>query len=229
MLSPEETCSKSGYWINQTTNHIFYINQGETFPREVLIVQKNTQASFEPVVSSYSYIDQNAEFLLVKKVNNQISPIITSENPQEYVEYFYRKLGEYYTDICRTASDTIWKWFFILNAGGFLGTITLLVGKGDNYKNICIFLFITFLFGILSIILSVSLEHKRYKKQGDRVDNAFKELGQGKITTDKFLQICSITKIPWWVPNLFEWISLIVFLLGLIVSISYLMALPSTS
>ena len=94
----------------------------------------------------------------------------------EEVTSFYRKYGQYTTEICRTMSDTLFNWAFYLNGGGLIALAAFLsTNKKINFCAIIpsIFLFLLFAVGIILIIIAAYHEQKRFDEKGEALDNAF--------------------------------------------------------
>lgn len=145
-----------------------------------------------------------------------------TNSQNEQIEMIYRGHGRYYTDIIRTMSDKLFNWAFTLNTGGLTATITFIAAsihwKACSYQDISPFLIFIRLFGlgILSIVISSFLEHKRFSKKGKLLDRYY----ENATTVDEFMKNippktnCYDTFAP-----LLMYISYILFFSGLIVSI----------
>lgn len=108
----------------------------------------------------------------------------------EEVTSFYRKYGQYTTEICRTMSDTLFNWAFYLNGGGLIALAAFLsTNKKINFCAIIpsIFLFLLFAVGIILIIIAAYHEQKRFDEKGEALDNAFQEFLDNKITAQSFI------------------------------------------
>jgi hypothetical protein len=94
-------------------------------------------------------------------------------------------------------------WYFLLNAGGLAGTITLLNIKDTKYISLCLLLSVLFALGILfTIILS--------KVEQQNIISSF-ELPKIKVHPRNKRML-----------DVFELLSIIPFVLGLIIGVVYL-------
>lgn len=95
----------------------------------------------------------------------------------------------------------ILKWYFLLNSGGLIGTLTLLSAKNGHYTFLCIILSVLFSLGLIFVIISCKLDHIRILSAFDK---SIKNKPDETLVT------------------IFEYLSIIFFILGLIVGITSL-------
>lgn len=91
-------------------------------------------------------------------------------------------------------------WYFTLNSGGLIASLTLLTIDKKNYKCLCFFLVIIFTLGLASIILSCFFQKKS-------LNNNFFD----KNNTSFFLKDSTI--------DFFQSSSVIIFLFGVIIGL----------
>lgn len=86
-------------------------------------------------------------------------------------------------------------WYFTLNAGGLVATLTLLTVQGDPYRKICFWLLLLFSSGLISIILACKFEKSRLRS-----------------ITDKKVAMCTPSEL---LINNLQWMSIMFFFIGL--------------
>lgn len=91
-------------------------------------------------------------------------------------------------------------WYFLLNSGGLIGTLTLLSAKNGKYQFFCIMLALCFSAGLLFIIIASKLTCKRILPEFDR-----------RVKRE---QISDTSRI-----DIFEYLSIISFAVGLLIGI----------
>lgn len=91
-------------------------------------------------------------------------------------------------------------WYFTLNSGGLIASLTLLTINNKNYKCLCFVLIIIFTLGLLSIILSCFFQKKS-------LQNNFFDIK----STSFFFKDSTI--------DLFQCSSIIIFLLGVTIGL----------
>lgn len=101
----------------------------------------------------------------------------------------------------------ILKWYFLLNSGGLIGTLTLLGLKSGTYIYLCKILAPLFTLGIISIITACKLDRKRILPEFDTSANKQGIPARGCVNT-------------------FEWLSILCFTMGLIIAIVSLFDVP---
>lgn len=144
---------------------------------------------------------------------------------RDEISFIYRGQGAYFTSIIRGMSDIGFNWAFTLNTGalavvvGFMGAV---IKWGDlSCKDILSFVLIELIFslGIVSIVVAVKFEHKRFSEKAKLLDINFHNLVNDRINPKVFMEnIPSKSTLDWLTP-LFENISYILFFIGLISSI----------
>lgn len=229
-FSTGDKCPESGYWLKAQANQLIWINKGEIFPShyELKNIDQHGREVFEPIsdVINFQYIG-NRKIETQEKLNHIDRNLMwsdLSDKEREQAFFLYRSHGKYITEILRTASDTIWNWYFYLNSGGLIGSITLLSFKPDDifFVSMCSILTILFLLGVVSIIYAVHLEKIRFMKHGNMQDQLITNLQRENIGIKDFYDgLDSKTEIPENKIARFEKLSLYFFISGPIVGIIF--------
>ena len=97
----------------------------------------------------------------------------------------------------------ILKWYFLLNSGGLIGTLTLLGLKKEKSIYLCIILAVLFAAGIYFIITACKLDRKRIIPEFDASSNK-----------DDIPSVTCVDKL--------ESLSIISFAIGLLIAIAFL-------
>lgn len=145
---------------------------------------------------------------------SQLSP----DEKMELVNY-YRLNGKFYTTIVSSISDILFKWVFILNAGGLIAVTTILASAfpSHNQKIIqhCQWMGISFAVGLILIYIAVQIEHWRFSKKGSELDNLFDDFQKSELTVGKFYDKTSVETGYGRLVTIFESLSFGVFCIGL--------------
>ncbi len=126
-------------------------------------------------------------------------------------------------DTVNSYSSMLYQWYFILNSGGLIGTITLLSFKlGKFYIPLCASLLIIFFLGIVSIVAANILEAKWFKKSASKIDENYNLFTTDQITKKELFELMDedVQSYKW--ITICEWLSPALFSFGFITGVVYL-------
>lgn len=121
-------------------------------------------------------------------------------------------------------NSLLYKWCFILNSGGLLGTITLISLKPRDDFIIYVYgvLIAFFLFGIISVILSNIFECSRLEKDQTVIAQYYNNFQEGKICQCYFWQnVGKEHNSPFW-SVFMQRTSIVLFVIGILLGVGLL-------
>ncbi len=135
------------------------------------------------------------------------------------------KLIEYKKSIANQYNFKLYEWFFLLNAGGLIGTITLITikTKDPNYIILCVLMAASFIFGIMFIIWANLTERERFRCESERIKSVFEnDLIQDKVSRRYFLKSINLDQNKVSTTKIIETLSIIFFIIGITIGAVYL-------
>lgn len=116
-------------------------------------------------------------------------------------------------------------WCFLLNAGGLIGTITLVTvkSKDPNYLVLCVVMAIIFAAGIGLIIWANLTERERFKKESERIKSIYEnELKKDQVVRENFVKSINSDTYDVGKTKIIESLSVTFFVIGMAVGAVYL-------
>lgn len=129
---------------------------------------------------------------------------VNNDNDQHSLHM--QKAGESYNhkvrmqNLANNYNLLLLNWYFLLNSGGLIGTITLLTVKNETHRPLCVILFLFFLIGLIFTIISCKLDYGRILPEFDK-----------SIKKETIPNIMLVTTC--------EYLSIIFFMVGLLIGI----------
>lgn len=161
----------------------------------------------------------------VKNIEDKLWKELT-EDERKDIEGQAIKMRANSQEIINLYNFILYKWFFILNAGGLIATITLLstVKNSQNSHGIiilCITLGFIFVAGILSIIIATKLEIKRFDLDQSYTSKELEFYKENKIKTGYFIEKIKQDNFPISLIYFFEYGGIVLFIVGAGIALVY--------
>lgn len=119
----------------------------------------------------------------------------------------------------------LYEWFFLLNAGGLIGSVTLVTveTKDPNYIILCVIMAGFFIFGILSIVFANLTERERFRSEAVRISNVYEnDFKQDQISRDNCIKSMNSDGHDVKTTKIIETLSIVFFIFGIVVGAVYL-------
>jgi len=142
---------------------------------------------------------------------------------QENIDKIVSHIKENDCKIINSYNDLLYKWYFLLNAGGLIGTLTLLTLNSElnHITVLCIVLITFFLLGIMSIITATKLEINRFDEDTNDIKREFEQFKKNKMKQSYFLEKIRGENHSTDLARHFECFSLAFFIFGIVIGIGY--------
>lgn len=167
------------------------------------------------------------------KVNKNAVGADRYEDDDKSVKNAFKYLDSKNVEIINSYNKMIYQWYFLLNAGGIVGAVTLLgVRNNSCYPHVsvlCVALVILFILGVVSVLIAAKLEMERFEYRCRISAEEYEKYINKKMDSSECLDRMNKDYYPSNLITIFEWLSLILFLLGIIIAIGYFTIASCTS
>ncbi|MBI2790388.1 MAG: hypothetical protein HYX61_00400 [Gammaproteobacteria bacterium] len=205
---------------------------------KLLIDVKNKEYDEFTGANTMSSIDKSGEEKESAQAREESENTQAGEENKSNEDKFYSKMSRiekkeieeivwatksHNTDTINSYNYILYKWYFILNAGGLVGIVTLLSlsSKDNQIIGLCVILIVIFFLGILSIITANNLEITRFEKDSENIMAEFDAFKKDKSSDSYLLEKINKDSYPAHLATKFEYLSLGFFIIGIILGIVY--------